>query len=211
MNKAKLVVLIMTIMLLITGVAYARWTERVSILVLAKTAETELTYIDYTSRTESGKVSVTKGEATQATVVVKEMEPGTSNSVTLSLKNTGTIPIAINDIKVLYVCGYSEEHKNDIWLTVSAYVGEERIFQQNDKIFHWRVNHSGSKRDELYELPVNGSLDIICKIEFNEIKGKDNPGHNQKGEQNHEIESSVIKENVSFVIEVECSGFQRNS
>jgi len=61
MNKAKLVVLIITILLLLTGVAYARWTDQINILISMKTAEIELNYVEYTFRTGSGSASVSRG------------------------------------------------------------------------------------------------------------------------------------------------------
>lgn len=210
MNKAKLIVLILTILLLLTGVAYARWTEQINIMIMTKTAETELSYVDYESRTESGKVSVSKGEKMQATVNFQEIEPGTRNSVTLHFKNTGTIPIDIDDIKVLYVGGYSDDYKNDLVLTISGYAGEKRFLQQDDKIFHWRMKGSSSNRDGLYELPVNGVIDIICEIEFDELKTIDNYGQSKKEDSNKDTESPVIKEDVSFIIQVDYSRFNQN-
>ena len=101
MSKAKLAVLIIAILLLLTGVAYARWTEQVNIQILAKTAETKLSFVDYTSRLDSGSVSVTNAEKAQATVTFKGITPATGNTVTLRFKNTGTIPIDIPKIKKL--------------------------------------------------------------------------------------------------------------
>jgi hypothetical protein len=210
MNKAKLVVLVITILLLLTGVAYARWTEQINILILARTAETELSYVDYAVRTGSGSVKVTKGEQAQATVSFKDMEPDTSSSVTLRFKNTGTIPIDIDDIKVLYVSGYSDDFKNDITLIVSGYAGEKRFVQQSDKIFKWRAKGSTSKRDELHEVPVNGVIDIICEIEFDDIKTKENYGQSKKEDSKKDTETPDIRENVSFIVEVEYSRFNQN-
>lgn len=208
MNKAKLVVLIITILLLLTGVAYARWTEQVNIQILARTAETELSYVDYSSRINSGSVSVSNIEDTQATVVFKEIEPGTVNVVTLRFKNTGTIPVDIDDIKVLYVSGYSDDFKNDIRLTVSGYVGEKRFLQKDKKIFQWRANNSSSNRDELYQLPVSGIIDVICEVEFDEIK--DNYGQSKKEDSKKETDAIDVRQNVSFVIEVDYSRFNQN-
>ncbi len=209
MNKAKLVVLIITILLLLTGVAYARWTEQVNIQILAKTANTELSYVDYDSRMDSGTVTVSNGENTQATVIFKDIAPGTGNSVTLRFKNTGTIPIDIDDINVRYVGGYSDDYKNDLTLTVSGYAGEKRFLQQDKKIFQWRANKSSSKRDDLYQLPVNGVIEIICEIEFDEIKVIDNYGQNKKEDSKKGADSSDIKQDVSFIIEVDYSRFNQ--
>jgi len=209
MNKVKLVVLIITILLLLTGVAYARWTEQIKILILTKTAETELSYVDYTSRIGSGKASVAKGEKTKVNVSFNELEPGTSSSVTLRFRNTGTIPINIDDIKVLYIRGYSNDHKQDITLTVSGYAEEKRFLQQDDRVFHWKTNNLSSNRGALHELPVNGVIDVICDIEFDDIKTKDNYGQSKKEDSNQTTESPVIKENVSFIIEVEYSRFNQ--
>ncbi len=210
MKKAKVLVLVLTIILLLSGVAYARWTEQINILVLTKTAETELSYIDYTHRTESGSVSVSKGEKTQATVSFQNIEPGTGNSVTLNFKNTGTIPIDIDDIKVLYVGGYSNDNKHDITLTVTGYYGTNRFLQESERIFHWRSNSSSSSRDELVELPVNGTIKVICDVDFDEAKNKDNFGQSKKEDTQPETESKKIMENVSFVIEVSYSRFNEH-
>lgn len=210
MNKAKLVVLIITILLLLTGVAYARWTEQVNIQIQAKTAETELSYVDYDSRINSGSVSVSNLEGTQATVVFKEIVPGTANAVTLRFKNTGTIPIDIDDIRVLYVSGYSDDFKNDLRLIVSGYAGEKRFLQQDKKIFQWKANNSSSKRNELYQLPVNGIIEVICEVEFDDIKTKDNYGQSKKEDSKEETDAPDIRQNVSFVIEVDYSRFNQN-
>ncbi|MDP3448781.1 MAG: hypothetical protein Q8S22_12085 [Eubacteriales bacterium] len=207
MNKAKLVVLIITILLLLTGVAYARWTEQVNIQILAKTAETKLSYVDYTSRVNSGSASVSNAENAQATVVFKEILPSTGNSVTLRFKNTGTIPIDIDDIKVLYVSGYSDDYRNDIKLTVSGYAGEKRFLQQEKKIFQWWANNSSSNRDELYQLPVNGIIEIICELAFDEIKIIENNGQDKKEDSKKDTDTSDIQQNVSFTIEVDYSRF----
>lgn len=207
MNKAKLIILVITILLLLTGVAYARWTEQINLLILTKTAETELSYLDYTPRTESGKINVTKGEDAQATVSFQGITPDTSNTVTIRFKNTGTIPIDIDDIKVLYVGGYSDEYKNDIWLTVSGYAGTRRFVKEDKKIHHWRMHGSASKWDELYELPVDGIIEIICMVEFDEIKFIDNYGQSKKEDAHQETEPI---ENVSFVLEVDYSRFNQN-
>ncbi len=210
MNKAKLVVLIITILLLLTGVAYARWTDQVNIQILARTAETELSYVDYSFRINSGSVSVSNIEDTQATVLFKEIEPGTINTVTLNFRNTGTIPIDINDIKVLYIGGYSDDFKNDIRLKVSGYAGEKRFLQREKKIFQWRVNNSSTKRDELYQLPVNGYIKVICEVEFDDIKTKDNYGQSKKHSSQKETDASDFIQNVSFAIQVDYSRFNQN-
>ena len=207
MKKAKLIILIITILLLLTGVAYARWTEQINLLILTKTAETELSYLDYTPRTESGKINVTKGDDAQATVSFQGITPDTSNTVTIRFKNTGTIPIDIDDIKVLYVGGFSDEYKNDIWLTVSGYAGTRRFIKVDKKIHHWRMHGSASKWDELHELPVNGIIDIICVIDFDDVKQIDNYGQDKKEDAKKDIEPI---ENVSFVLEVEYSRFNKN-
>lgn len=210
MNKAKVVVLIIAILLLLTGVAYARWTEQVNILVLTRTAETKLSYVDYKTRTDGGRASVSNGEDAQATVVFKEIRPGTGNSVTLRFKNTGTIPIDIDDINVLYVSGYSDDYKNDITLIISGYAGEKRFAEQDKKIHQWRANRSSSKHNELYELPVKGIIEIICDLEFDEIKSNENNGQDKKEDPIKETEAPEIMENVSFVISVEYSRFNKN-
>ena len=74
MKKGKLIILIITILLLLTGVAYARWTEQINVLILTKTANTELNYADYSTRTESGKIEVTRGDNAQATVFFQEIK-----------------------------------------------------------------------------------------------------------------------------------------
>jgi len=210
MNKTKLIVLIITILLLLTGVAYARWTEQVHIQILAKTAETELSYVDYTSRLNSGSVDVSNGEDTQATVIFKEVEPGTGNSVTLRFKNTGTIPIDIDNIKVLYVSGYSDEYKNDLNLKVSGYAAEKRFLNRDKKIFQWKANNSSSNHIGLIQIPVNGMIEVICELTFDEIKTIDNYGQSKKEDPKKPPESSEIKQNVSFVIEVDFSRFNQN-
>lgn len=210
MNKAKLGVLIITILLLLTGVAYARWTEQVNIQILAKTAETKLSYVDYSSLINSGSASVSNAENAHATLTFKEITPGTGNTVTLRFKNTGTIPIDIDDIKVLYVSGYSDDFKNDLRLTVSAYVGEIRIAHKDKKIFQWKANNSTSKRDEIYQLPVNGIIEVVCEVEFDEIKTKDNYGQSKKEDSKKEHDAEDITQNVSFVIEVDYSRFNQN-
>lgn len=210
MNKVKLVVLIIAILLLLTGVAYARWTEQVNILILTKTAEIELSYVDYSSRTNSGSVSVTNVEDTRATVSFKDIEPGTGNAVTLRFKNTGTIPVDIDDVKVFYVGGYSDDYKNDITLTVSGYVGEKRFLQQDKKIFQWHAHGSSAKHGELYQLPVNGIIEVICDVDFDEIKTIDNYGQSKKEDSKKETDVTVIQQNVSFVIEVDYSRFNEH-
>lgn len=207
MNKTKLIVLVIAILLLLTGVAYARWTEQVNIQILAKTAETELIYVDYTSRLNSGRVTVIKGEDAQVTLAFKDMQPNTENSVTLRFKNTGTIPIDIDDIKVLYVSGYSDDYKNDIRLTIAGYAGEKRFVLQDKKIFQWKANNSSSNRKEMHQLSVNGTIDLICSIEFDEIKTIDNHGQNKKEDAKKDTDASDIQQDVSFVIEVDYSRF----
>ena len=210
MNKAKLIVLIITILLLLTGVAYARWTEQINIQIQAKTAETKLSYIDYTSRINSGNVDILNGKDMQVTVAFKDITPGTGNSVTLRFKNTGTIPIDIDDINVLYAGGYSDDYKNDLTLTISGYVGENRFLQQDKKIFQWRANNSSSKRDELYQLPVNGVIEIICELEFDDIKIIDNYGQNKKEDAKKGTDTADIQQSVSFIIDVDYSRFNQN-
>lgn len=208
MNKAKLIVLIIAILLLLTGVAYARWTEQINIQILAKTAETKLSYVDYTSRINSGSVNVSNAKDAQATVTFEEATPDTSNTVTLRFKNTGSIPIDIDDIKVRYVSGYSDDYKNDLTLTISGYVGEKRFLLEDRKIFQWRANNSSSRRDELYQLPVNGVIEIVCELEFDDIKVIDNDGQNKK--EDSKKDTANIQQNVSFIIEVEYSRFNQN-
>jgi hypothetical protein len=209
MNKAKLIVLIITILLLLTGVAYARWTEQINIQILAKTAETKLSYVDYTSRINSGSASVSNGKDAQATVTFQEATPGTSNSVTLRFKNTGSIPIDIDDINVLYVGGYSDDYKNDLTLTISGYVGEKRFLQEDKKIFQWRANNSSSRRDELYQLPVNGVIEIVCELEFDDIKVIDNYGQHKQEDAKKDTETTDIQQDVSFIIEDDYSRFNQ--
>lgn len=207
MNKAKLVVLIITILLLLTGVAYARWTDQISILVQTKTAKTELSYLDYSKDTESGKVSVSNNGNAQATVKFEGIQPNSSNTVKVRFQNTGTIPVDIDDVKILYVGGYSDEYKNDLRLTVSGYAVEDRFIQKDAKIHQWKSHGSSSGRDELYQLPPNGIIDIICELEFDEVKNIDNNGQDKKEDSNKNKDPSEILQDVSFVLVVEYSRF----
>ena len=207
MNKAKLVVLIITILLLLTGVAYARWTDQINILIQTKTAKTELSYLDYSKDTESGKVSVSNNGNAQAMVQFEGVQPGSSNIVKVRFRNTGTIPVDIDNIKILYVSGYSDEYKNDLRLTISGYAEEERFIQKGRKIQQWRNNASASIRNELYELPPNGIIDIICELKFNEVKNIDLYGQDKKEDSIYKNDPSEIFQNVSFVLAVEYARF----
>ena len=99
---------------------------------------------------------------------------------------------------------------NDILLTVEGYAGEKRFLQKDKKIFQWKANKSSSNRDELYQLPVNGIIEIICDLEFDEIKTIDNFGQNKKEDAKKDTDSSDIQQNVSFVVEVDYSRFNQN-
>jgi hypothetical protein len=110
---------------------------------------------------------------------------------------------------VLYVNGYSDDYKNDISLIVSGYVEEDRFLEEAKKIHQWRSNCSSSRHDELYELPVNGVIEIICNVEFDEIKIKDNNGQGKKEDLSKETQAPDIRESVSFVIHVEYSRFNK--
>jgi hypothetical protein len=93
---------------------------------------------------------------------------------------------------------------------VSGYAGEKRFLQQEKKIFQWKAKKSSSNRGELHRLPVNGSIEIVCDLKFDEIREKDNYGQSKKEDSKKDTEASDVKQNVSFIIEVIYSRFNQN-
>jgi hypothetical protein len=108
------------------------------------------------------------------------------------------------------VSGYSDDYKNDLVLNVSGYYAEKRFLDQDKKIFQWKANNSGSNHNGLIQIPVNGTIDVICDLTFDDIKVIDNYGQSKKEDPKKPPDSSEIKQDVSFVIEVSYSRFNQN-
>jgi len=53
-------------------------------------------------------------------------------------------------------------------------------------------------------------ISIICEVEFEDVKAKDNYGQSKNEDSKTETEEPIIKQDVSFVIEVDYSRFNKN-
>ncbi len=102
MKKSKLVIIVAIVALLVVGGAYAAWTSRTTVSVNASSGEMDVAI----SATSVGKVSdyvvfaknnITVSEDKKAaTVTIENLYPGAEANATITITNTGTIPVKLS-------------------------------------------------------------------------------------------------------------------
>ncbi|HWR29961.1 MAG TPA: SipW-dependent-type signal peptide-containing protein [Negativicutes bacterium] len=102
MKKSKLIIIVAIVALLVVGGAYAAWTSRTTVAVNASSGEMDVAI----SATSVGKVSeyvlfaknnITVSEDQKAaTVSIANLYPGAEANATITITNTGTIPVKLS-------------------------------------------------------------------------------------------------------------------
>ena len=102
MKKSKLIIIVAIVALLVVGGAYAAWTSRTTVSVNASSGEMDVAI----SATSVGKVSeyvvfaknnITVSEDKKAaTVSIANLYPGAEANATITITNTGTIPVKLS-------------------------------------------------------------------------------------------------------------------
>ena len=102
MKKSRLIIIVAIVALLVVGGAYAAWTSRTTISVNASSGEMDVEI----SATAVGKVSeyvvfaknniVVSDDKKAATVTIENLYPGAEANATITITNTGTIPVKLS-------------------------------------------------------------------------------------------------------------------
>ena len=102
MKKSKLIIIVAIVALLVVGGAYAAWTSRTTVSVNASSGEMDVAI----SATSVGKVSeyvvfaknniVVSEDQKAATVSIANLYPGAEANATITITNTGTIPVKLS-------------------------------------------------------------------------------------------------------------------
>lgn len=102
MKKSRLIIIVAIVALLVVGGAYAAWTSRTTISVNASSGEMDVAI----SATAVGKVSeyvaftknniVVSEDKKAATVTIENLYPGAEANATITITNTGTIPVKLS-------------------------------------------------------------------------------------------------------------------
>jgi len=101
-KKSRLIIIVAIVALLVVGGAYAAWTSRTTVSVNASSGEMDVAI----SATSVGKVSeyvvfaknnITVSEDKKAaTVTISNLYPGAEANATITITNTGTIPVKLS-------------------------------------------------------------------------------------------------------------------
>ena len=102
MKKSRLIIIVAIVALLVVGGAYAAWTSRTTISVNASSGEMDVAI----SATAVGKVSEyvvfdknnisVSEDKKAATISIKNLYPGAEANATITITNTGTIPVKLS-------------------------------------------------------------------------------------------------------------------
>jgi hypothetical protein len=200
-KKVKWLVIIITIVLTLSGVAYAGWTEQIKLDFNTKTGFTEFGVLDV--RTDGLEVNVTAQN--QVIINAEEIEEGEEASADIFFINTGTIPVDIDNIVISNVGGYLPQNKHDIYIDVRAYAGGNIIIDDSEKVSYWKSNGSVRCRSSLTEIPVGSTATVQVKVRF---AGKNN---GKAGEKEDKVQNEQkIFENVTFILNLEYSRFNED-
>lgn len=205
MKKIKLAIFAIAILLMCSGVAYASWTEQVQLDVSAKTASTELHVLKV--RAKGARVDATAQN--QVAIFVKKIQPGETAIIDITFKNTGTIPVDIDDVIISSVGGYSADNKKDLTLSISASANGKSIFYGSKQISQWKTNGAAGIKG-LLEVPVGGTVIIRVQVTFAETNKKDKAEKETGKKDKAEKEESEIFENVTFILRPEYSRFNED-
>ena len=117
MKKSKLIIIVAIVALLVVGGAYAAWTSRTTISVNASSGEMDVAI----SATAVGKVSEYVGfdksdisvyeDKKAATVTIENLYPGAEANATITITNTGTIPVKLSGATHERVSAVSKDGK----------------------------------------------------------------------------------------------------
>ncbi len=102
MKKSRLIIIVAIVALLVVGGAYAAWTSRTTVSVNASSGELDVAI----SATSVGKVSEyvvfaknnisVSEDKKAATVSIENLYPGAEANATITITNTGTIPVKLS-------------------------------------------------------------------------------------------------------------------
>ena len=102
MKKSRLILIVAIVALLVVGGAYAAWTSRTTISVNASSGEMDVAISSVTVGNVSenvvfGNDSISVSEDKKsATVSIKNLYPGAEANATITITNTGTIPVKLS-------------------------------------------------------------------------------------------------------------------
>lgn len=130
MKGPKIIALVLILSVIIIGVGYAAWTDTVTISNTVSTGELKVIFLDAIQYREKGAYDninnekyididknyddVTKENIKKINFKVENMYPGCTYYFDALAKNVGTIPVVIENVKVMFSDDSSETIKNNL-------------------------------------------------------------------------------------------------
>ena len=201
MRKLKWLVIVIAITLMLSGVAYAGWAEKIELNFNTKTAYTEFSILDV----QEDELDVDASMQGQVTIRAEELEQGEEASADIIFVNKSSIPINLDRIAISNVGGYESNNKHNIYIDIRAYANGNLIFNESENVNYWNSNGSVHRKNSLKEIPVGSTVTIKVTVRF-ESKAGDNGKKNGKGQGKKDV-----FDNVTFILRPEYSRFNQDS
>ena len=197
MKKLKWLVVVIAVTLMLSGVAYAGWTEKVELDFNTKTAFTEFSVLEV----QEDGLDVDTSMQGQVTIRAEDLEQGEEVSANIIFTNTGSIPIDLDRIAISNVSGYAPKNKKNLYIDIRAYASGGLIFDQSKRVNYWKSNGSLQRRSSCMEIPVGSTVTIQITVRFEDK----NEGNNQKKYKKE------VFDDVTFILRPEYSRFNEDS
>jgi hypothetical protein len=200
-KKLKWIPVIIALTLMLSGFAYAGWTEKIQLNFSTKTAFMEFVVLEVH---ENG-LDVDDGIKGQLTIRAKEIMRGEEMSADIVYVNTGTIPVNIYRLALSSLGGYEPSNKHNLYIDIRAYANGNLIFDESEKVNYWNSNGSIHRKSNSTEIPVGGTVTVQVNVRF---EGKNENNGKKKG---NEEENNEVFDNVTFILRPEYSRFNEGS
>ena len=201
MKKLKWIPAIIALTLMLSGFAYAGWTEKIQLNFSTKTAYMEFVVLEVHEDGLDVDASI-KG---QLTIRAREIVQGEEMSANIVFVNTGTIPINLYRLVISSLGGYEPNNKHNLYIDIRAYANGNLIFDGSEKVNYWNSNGYVHRKSSRTEIPVGGTVTIQVKVRFQEE-------HENNGQKkNNGEEKKEVFDNVTFILRPEYSRFNENS
>jgi hypothetical protein len=176
MKKLGLICLVLCVALASLGIAYAKWSQNLTVHGKVSTGTFDVVFDSFTapSGSNGATFSATRTDSHNYTITCNNLYPGLDGIFTFVLRNTGTIPAKIADIKIDGASVLSKnkdlgspgDGKTDITITVqdistSTTIGVGSTVTGHLKVHTWKLSPDGNDATQL----ASGSFTLEINTE----------------------------------------------
>lgn len=165
MKKTTIVIILTAVFFILMGVAYSTWSDQIVTLISAGSGETDLQVIaaeviGTNTRAIIGNNLVSCG------VKVRDLEPYGTTTINLTVQNTGTVPVDLDDVVIKKIKNYTPNQGRRIYIRARVYSSAATELNVERNIPGWDSVNGSSASGGIMMLSAGETCTVQARVFF---------------------------------------------